>query len=913
MRKRQSKILPAILFTCMAMLLLPVKVFADGEARNEGETDVTTSVEINESNFPEEYFRDYIARCYDKDGDGYLSSEELDAVEDLRLSYIEDVTGIEYFTKLKTLYCNYCPLKKLDVSKNTELTELVCDCIKITSLDVSKNKALQELRCSNSPLTELDVSKNTALRVLNVSMCKLTKLDVSKNTDLYYLDCGDNQLTELDVSNNTELSHLDCYKNELTELDISRNKGLSFLSCYNNELTELDVSNNQALTDISCQNNQLTELDVSHNRYLTILCCGGNELTELDLSHNKSLTGLGCNNNQLTELDLSQHTALRELNCDDNQLTKLDVSSNTGLQYLTCSNNQLTELDLSNNTELEGLGCSENKLTKLDIRNCIVLRGLNCNNNQLPALDISNCTKLKNLHCAYNKLTSLDISNNKLLQEYHITEHTYEIVLDENRSFDLSKLPGGIDISKMSDWDGGVVNGNILTVNAGEKKVSYSYACGGVRTDSMTFELTICNTVNFDTDGGSNVDTQMVVCGDAAQEPAVPTKKGYIFDGWYNGDDKYDFTENVTENLTLTAHWIQCDHTGYTEVRDAKTAGCTTDGYTGDVYCNRCDLMVETGSVIKATGHKPVMDAAIPATCISSGLTEGSHCSECNEILKAQEEIPATGKHVPSADGDDCTVEIVCKICGQTLKEAAKEHNWGEWTSNGDGSHTRYCNEENCKKSETEECNKGETVKSVAKATSSRDGKVVEKCADCGYTVSTTTIRKASKISISKISYIYDGKVKKPSVAVKDSAGKAVAAANYRIVYAGGCKNVGKYTVKIVFNGNYSGTVTKTFVIYPRTTTLSQIKAGKKQLTVTWKKQLSQTTGYQLQYSIYPGFKNAKTVTISKNSVSSKTLSKLMGNKKYYVRIRTYKTVTINGKSGRLYSSWSKTMTAKTK
>ncbi len=83
---------------------------------------------------------------------------------------------------------------------------------------------------------------------------------------------------------------------------------------------------------------------------------------------------------------------------------------------------------------------------------------------------------------------------------------------------------------------------------------------------------------------------------------------------------------------------------------------------------------------------------------------------------------------------------------------------------------------------------------------------------------------------------------------------------------------------------------------------------------VKWKRQSKQVTGYQVQYSINKKFKKGvKTSTIKKYKTTSKTISKLKSKKKYYVRVRTYKTVKINGKSTKLYSGWSKTKAVKVK
>ncbi len=99
---------------------------------------------------------------------------------------------------------------------------------------------------------------------------------------------------------------------------------------------------------------------------------------------------------------------------------------------------------------------------------------------------------------------------------------------------------------------------------------------------------------------------------------------------------------------------------------------------------------------------------------------------------------------------------------------------------------------------------------------------------------------------------------------------------------------------------------TITGVTRPASTSLTSLKSSKaKTFTAKWDKQTS-ATGYQIQYSTSSKFSSYKTVKVSKNSSTSKTVSSLKSGKKYYVRIRTYKTVKINGKSKTVYSSWSK-------
>ena len=122
-------------------------------------------------------------------------------------------------------------------------------------------------------------------------------------------------------------------------------------------------------------------------------------------------------------------------------------------------------------------------------------------------------------------------------------------------------------------------------------------------------------------------------------------------------------------------------------------------------------------------------------------------------------------------------------------------------------------------------------------------------------------------------------------------------------------KNVGTATVTIKFKGDYEGTKKLTFTIKPKGTSLSKISDGKKKFKVSWKKQKTQTTGYELQYATNSKFTSGKKVKITKNKTTSSTIKNLKAKKKYYVRIRTYKKV--NGKT--YYSSWSKSKSVKTK
>ena len=341
-----KKSLPFVLlsFCLVFIFILTPTAFAD-------------DVDINETNFPDSVFRNYVSVNCDRDGNGKLSETEISRSRSISLnkSGLSSLKGIEFFTSLTNLSCGNNQLTRLDVSNNTALTSLYCYGNQLTRLDVSNNTALTALYCTRNQLTRLDVSNNTALISLYCPNNQLTRLDVRNNTALTSLDCSSNQLTNLDVGNNTVLTSLDCFGNQLTSLDVSNNTALTALNCSSNPLTSLNVSNNTALTSLNCYNNQLTSLDVSNNTVLNSLDCMENQLTSLDVSNNTALTSLVCDYNQLTVLNINNNSALTSLSCVENQLTSLDVSFCTFLRRLYCFSNNIETLDISNCPKLFAL------------------------------------------------------------------------------------------------------------------------------------------------------------------------------------------------------------------------------------------------------------------------------------------------------------------------------------------------------------------------------------------------------------------------------------------------------------------------------------------------------------------------------------------------------------------------------
>ena len=279
-------------------------------------------------------------------------------------------------------------------------------------------------------------------------------------------------------------------------------------------------------------------------------------------------------------------------------------------------------------------------------------------------------------------------------------------------------------------------------------------------------------------------------------------------------------------------------HTEATKEENRVEATCTANGsYDSVVYCSVCKAEISRKTVkTDKLAHTVVTDKAVAATCVKAGKTEGKHCSVCNTVITAQKKVPATGKH--------------------TYKTA------------------------------------------TTKATTTKDGKAVTACTVCGKVSKSTTIYKASSIKLSKTSFTYNGKAQKPTITVKNSKGIALKnGTDYTVKYDSGCKNTGKYAVKITFKGNYSGSKTLYFNILPSKTSKLTVSQSTTSIKATWNK-VTGASGYKVTLYNSKG-KAVKTVDTNKTTY---TFSKLSKGTTYKVRVTAYKTIDSKKVSSSVYT-----------
>lgn len=415
--------------------------------------------------------------------------------------------------------------------------------------------------------------------------------------------------------------------------------------------------------------------------------------------------------------------------------------------------------------------------------------------------------------------------------------------------------------------------------------------CGDVYTEKLealghTYGISEVVKPTCDNDGYTKFTCS--VCGDSYSKVINATghkyndkivsascdKSGYTLHTCENCGDIYkdNFTSPLGHDYTSQTVKPACETDGektftctrcgdtYTEVIKAKghvykrtvvAAGCETDGYTF-VECMECHDSFKEGYV-GAKGHTIVTDKAVAATCTTAGKTEGSHCSVCGKVIKAQTEIKAKG------------------------------HVAGDWI----------------------------TDKAAAVGVKGRKHR---SCTVCGAVVESADIPALSPKSISSASvslsiatYSFDGKVKTPSVTVKLGSTVLRKGIDYVVSYRNN-KNVGKATVVITGKGLYAGTITRTFVINPAKQEIQKLTAKSKGFYIDYAAK-GHATGYEIQYATNSSFSGAKKTVITSNKTDKVTVSKLSGNKKYYVRVRTY--TTVNGI--KYYGAWSAVKTVTTK
>ena len=323
------------------------------------EADMSLIVSLNETNFPNATFREFVEGKCDVDGDKLLTPAELGKVEDINLSkpdknnsdqtyaddkyrQIDNFKGIEYFTNLRGVNIGgNTAVTSIDLSSCTKLTDFVgANCPKLEKAVLPEG--VKEVYIYISGLKEFDAAKYPKLEVLKIFSTQVTSVDVSKNPNLKELDLANDKLTSgIDVTNCPELTYLNVHRTGIGKLDVSKNAKLEELYIAENDGIELvGLDKLSSLLILDANDCGLTKIDVSKNTNLESLRIGYNSIAAIDLTGLDRLTDLS-GAHQICYINLISNTFdLTQLSYCGFDISRMTLSEEN--KGVTLSGNVLT-------------------------------------------------------------------------------------------------------------------------------------------------------------------------------------------------------------------------------------------------------------------------------------------------------------------------------------------------------------------------------------------------------------------------------------------------------------------------------------------------------------------------------------------------------------------------------------------
>ena len=429
---------------------------------------------------------------------------------------------------------------------------------------------------------------------------------------------------------------------------------------------------------------------------------------------------------------------------------------------------------------------------------------------------------------------------------------------------------------------------------AKKKGIKYKYYC---RTHSWNTSYTVDKEATCTEEGSESIHCSVCDVIDESTIRTIPMKE-HSYGGWTvtkevtcteDGSREktcVDCGYTVTENILATGHAWEDEYT------TDKEATCTEEG-SESIHCSKCDTIDESTIRAIPAAHKWNATYTIDKepTYTEEGL-ESIHCSVCDEIREGtQRPVAVLPKPVSMLTISGITAKTY-NGKAQTQTVTVKD---GDTTLTAGTDYTvSYKNNTNAGTASVIITGIGKYADSVTK---------------------TFTIKKiANTITAKSIVKSYSAQVQTFDLGAKVKYGTPTYKSDNKAVTV---SKAGKVTVKAKFIGNANITITspantnytsakKTIVIKvmpTKTKFTSAANVATRKMKLTWVKR-SNATGYIIQYSTSSTFAGAKTARIDNYTTVSTTIDNLVKNKKYYVRIKTFKTVS----GTKYYSGWSDVM-----
>lgn len=470
---------------------------------------------------------------------------------------ITDLTGIEHFTDLLTLFAVDNNLTTIDVSQNTALTGLVLTLNNLSSVDVSNNTNLSTLILSNNQITSIDLSSNTALSKLYLQDNLLSSIDTSTLIQLSEFVISRNNLTDLDLTTNPALIQVLCSENNLSNFNIQNGfntaiNGIFFDATLNPNLTCIQVddeiySRNNWLsidsqTDFSTNCAAITFNIPDPNFELALINLGidtdatvNGLMLEIDT---QGVTSLDVNSENISDLTgIEFFTELEDLTAFNNNLLSIDLSQNTQLISAVLAINNLTTIDLSNNPNLISISLNQNSLTSIDLSNNLSLLQVFLNDNNIDDIDVSLLASLENFGIANNNLNDLDVSQNTNLTS---------LFCNDNDLFSLNVQNGNnTNVTNFAAQNN--PNLNCIEVD----NIAYSDT-NWTSIDTQSFFLLDCSPLNDDCAAATSITLAQDIPGSTANATTSGANPACQQSGLVISDVWYEFVAPASGSVTMT-------------------------------------------------------------------------------------------------------------------------------------------------------------------------------------------------------------------------------------------------------------------------------------------------------------------------------------------------------------------------
>ena len=460
-----KSIISAVLALAIMLAALPLAAFAEGEP--EG-------VAIDETNFPDEYFRGYVTVWFDADENGVLDTEEIAAAKKIEFrstgasNECESLNGIEYLTGLEYFICLNPDFKitDADFSCNPALKEIVWQSAALETIDVSENKELVKLNVAGSGISVIDVSHNPKLEFLACADTNITSVDVSHNPRLQFIGISGTSVTELDLSRNNAVCEVSAYLSALETIDLRGCASLWRLDLTEcGDIVSVNISDCVSLHQLLIHGTQISEIDIRNCPKLCRAYCHPSFSTPTDYIYTKTGAGeYGTYTIHINEGIEILYTLVSEDDSNDDPIDvavaidennfpdasfrafigeKIDtdkdgflnkselavkqmvfgyygktIQSLKGIEYfeslqkLNFAGCTMERLDLSGNTTITELNLESSQIKTLNLRDCVALYELRCDGSlELTSIDVSYCLYLESIDITHTAaLTEIDIS-----------------------------------------------------------------------------------------------------------------------------------------------------------------------------------------------------------------------------------------------------------------------------------------------------------------------------------------------------------------------------------------------------------------------------------------------------------------------------------------------------------------------